>query len=1149
MIMFRKLITLIILSLSCAGLAYGQSGYRYRYWFDTDDGATIEGTSPSAGIHIDADISRLDESLHVINIQVGDSSGWSAPTSRYFIKAATADKQLLTYYWLDEHDNKREQLPASAGKMEIDVTAVPDGFHILHFQAVSGTASAPVSRMFIKLPQTECIGEMTCLCSVDGKPFKQDKVPSEGGIINWKLDVSQLEQGMHQIQVQVITPSGAASDVYNSFFFRTTKPAEINDMKFIYNVDGGKFQEGIGGGSNGVFHFDVDVSSLSDGLHSLHYMMIGDNGNSTVAKTSYFVKTPVGGDGIDSYRYWLNDNTASITTVKLDKHTSPYSLVKLLPVTSEPVRSECFHFEMADGATPTIYAKNDIHFQFIDATTRIAEVHKQFIDYNVSQKVADTTPLAATQTFERPKENGIKWFTFEAEMGDTVAFRSSQATSLHVYAPSGKELYSASADKSISFGGCHTWENGLHYVAVHDVTGSRSNVTLDYMHMDKYDVVEQDVRVVGNGGASTITFKGNGFTELESVMLNGTTAISSDSIACADDATASIRFDFSNASTGIYDAVFKFKDGTKAVNKCLTVETAKPIAIDCDVKYATTYLRSTSNTYTIKLRNNGNMTAYDVNIPIYIYTKELSDLSRVDVTGFDMEAYYRKNMSMLFSESFNSKKSVMGDMRFFVTSSDNDYETGYPALHQATIPISLRPNTTETVKVSIKASSMAFLYVWHPEKWESTNPQQKINSTIRNASSGICAILNERARQCEDNKRLEENGLAPIYDVDCDDIKPTRNCRRRGGGSNPVNSMDPNDIYGYLSEAGSKFISDSVQNVNYRIEFENDTAFATASAHVVEIQNKLDSRHFDLKSFAPTSIKIGDKVELLDGKPNFVKTIDMRPNIDAIVQVEGKYNSNIGTATWLLTSLDPITMEPTDDVVQGFLPINFDGTSGIGEVAYDIALKKGLADGTEIPNRASIIFDSNEPIETPTWINIVDAIAPDSKISEVTQKNDSTVTISFGGTDARSGIWKYEIYAQYGKDSSWDKIATCSADTSCIDFNVYNGIDYGFCVLATDSAGNVEKKPLQREGSFVMVKLGDVNCDGIINTLDASLTIAYYINPATPILTMVADVNCDGKINSLDATQILQMYISDAIKKSKIIIPKRERLKPIKFNR
>lgn len=479
MIMFRKLITLIILSLSCAGLAYGQNGYRYRYWFDTDDGAAIEGTSPSAGIHIDADISRLDESLHVINIQVGDSTRWSAPTSRYFTKAATADKQLQAYYWLDESDNKRELLPASSGKMEIDVAAVPDGFHILHIQAISGIASAPVSRMFIKLPQTERIGEMTCLCSVDGKPFKQDNVPSEGGIINWKLDVSQLEQGMHQIQVQVITPSGAASDVYNSFFFRTTKPAEINDMKFIYNVDGGKFQEGIGGGSNGVFHFDVDVSSLSDGLHSLHYMMIGDNGNSTVAKTSYFVKTPVGGDGIDSYRYWLNDNTAGITTVKLDKHTSPYSLVKLLPVTSEPVRSKSFHFEMADGATPTIYAKNDIHFQFIDATTRIAEVHKQFIDYNVSQKVTDTTPLAATQAFERPEENGIKWFTFKAEMGDTVAFRSSQATSLQVYAPSGKELYSASADKSISFGGCHTWENGLHYVAVHDVTGSRSNVTLD----------------------------------------------------------------------------------------------------------------------------------------------------------------------------------------------------------------------------------------------------------------------------------------------------------------------------------------------------------------------------------------------------------------------------------------------------------------------------------------------------------------------------------------------------------------------------------------------------------------------------------------------------------------------------------------------
>ena len=107
---------------------------------------------------------------------------------------------------------------------------------------------------------------------------------------------------------------------------------------------------------------------------------------------------------------------------------------------------------------------------------------------------------------------------------------------------------------------------------------------------------------------------------------------------------------------------------------------------------------------------------------------------------------------------------------------------------------------------------------------------------------------------------------------------------------------------------------------------------------MVEVKDTLDSKYFDLTTFAPTSVKIGNKVEYLDGAPNFVKTVDMRPAINAIAQVEGRYDVQKGIATWTFTSLDPMTMEPTDDVMQGFLPVNYDGESGIGEVTFDVSL-------------------------------------------------------------------------------------------------------------------------------------------------------------------------------------------------------------------
>lgn len=94
-----------------------------------------------------------------------------------------------------------------------------------------------------------------------------------------------------------------------------------------------------------------------------------------------------------------------------------------------------------------------------------------------------------------------------------------------------------------------------------------------------------------------------------------------------------------------------------------------------------------------------------------------------------------------------------------------------------------------------------------------------------------------------------------------------------GGGSSALDSFDPNDIYGYTTESGSKFMTAEVQNMNYRIEFENDPEFATASAHVVEVKDTLNARYFDLKSYKPTSIKIGDKVITLDGEQRFIKLL------------------------------------------------------------------------------------------------------------------------------------------------------------------------------------------------------------------------------------------------------------------------------------
>ncbi len=1305
------------------------------YWFDDEDKAREKQNI--SGL-FDVDVSMLDNGLHTIHYMAVDAKGNTAsPVSRTFLKIAEKGEELTYRCWFDNKNDSIFTGTITDNLFWLDVSSLEDGLHTVHVQVLNHLESSPLTYQFLKTPQIIGVEYLTCLCYIDGKLYHQERVSSSDGVVNWNLDVSALKQGMHTIQVQIVTPSGVASSLCEGMFIRSTTGKEMASLKCFYTIDNAESRIEAGSYADGTFHFDLDVASLTDGLHQLTYMLLGDNGVSTKISSSFFVKTPVGGNGIAHYEYWLNDDEAHKTVVELEKRTNPLQLIGLLPVESVPIRSSCFHFEVDEEKGPMLYAKNEFHIRFFDATGRLTDATKPYLDYNVSEKVEDTADIKKTQTFARPEENTIKWYTLQACEGDTIAFRSSQALSLQVFSPSGEEIYSTSEAESVKWGGCHTWENGTYYVAVHDVTGSRPDVTLEYMHMDKYDVVDWNVRKVGNGGCSTITFQGNGFKDLYAVDLynaQGDT-IDAKAIHHESDATVNVTFDFTDKTISKYDAVFHFTTEDRKFADMLTVEEAKDITLDLNVQYPSTFLRGTSVTYTISVTNNGNATAYDVPLELRLRSggafSEIESVRFTDDEGkefnnFTLEGLDRDSIDEETLAFLEEELKTLGSINTFIVVNDSveNEELGFTDLY-----LTIAPKESSVFNVTLKSNSALTLEATIPSEWITINTRmnsvQKSNGMMRSASSnafccvkekvectvsilanlagfapvvgcipgavagvidlgvytmseiacadghslggkaqdffnsvandskkqkdligkGISVILgcvagafgkilkklqdelaavvkrikklNEEIQEAKKNEKIarslheyylsvieeekilgnqtkvdeytkmansawEEvgkyaregadktnelselnakklglekqigveklnykewvekicNGIQTIMGLDClkEWKKKKPNCPPKpkggGGSSTPVNSYDPNEIYGYLSPSGSTFIAkDSIEAVDYRIEFENDTAFATSAAHVVEIIDTLDADFFELSTFESTYFNIGNKREQLDGTPNFVRTVDMRPEINVIVQVEGQYDEKKGVARWLFTSLDPMTMEPTDDVMQGFLPVNQDGISGIGDVGYRIGVKKGLEDGLEITNRASIVFDANEPILTPTWTNIVDGVCPESTITEIAYKNDSIVTLNIEGSDKRSGVWKYDLYVQYGVGSPWIKEGELTADSTLVEYKVHDGLYYGFCVLATDSAGNMEQKELRPEVMCADIHLGDVNSDGEVNSLDASLVMAYYLEEPVSLLLAAADVNEDGEVNTLDATLIIQMYLNSEQKK------------------
>ena len=524
-----------------------EQGY---YWFD--NGRDVKQLVGQVQGTFSIDVSALPEGFHTFYFQVvGKDGSLSSIVARSFYKVVVPESARYRC-WVDDEPSTMTVGKYTGAPVLVDVSQISEGYHVMRVQIEGFAPSAVVTRPFVKVPQTEGVEYLKCLSIVDGQLYREENVPSTGGIIDWDFDVSGLPQGFHQMQVQVITPSGAATSTYDAFFLRTTTNAEMDEMRCVYSIDGNEFNAEAGSMSNGVFHCDLDVAHLSDGLHRLTYMLTNGKGVETKIQSQFFIKTPVGGNGITQYWYWLNENEAEKTVVKLKENANPFQLIGLLHVESVPIRSSCFHFEVDEEKGPMLYAKNEFHVRFFDATGRLVDATKSYLDYNVSEKVTGMEEIKKTQNFGRPAENGIKWFTLQACEGDTIAFRSSQALSLQVFSPSGKEIYTASGAESVKWDGCHTWEEGTHYVAVHDVTGSQPNVTLDYLHMDKYDVVDQDVRVVGNGGCSTITFYGNGFNDLYAVDLvcaSGDT-IDAKAIHHESDATVNVTFDFTDKTIG-----------------------------------------------------------------------------------------------------------------------------------------------------------------------------------------------------------------------------------------------------------------------------------------------------------------------------------------------------------------------------------------------------------------------------------------------------------------------------------------------------------------------------------------------------------------------------------------------------------------------
>ena len=248
-----------------------------------------------------------------------------------------------------------------------------------------------------------------------------------------------------------------------------------------------------------------------------------------------------------------------------------------------------------------------------------------------------------------------------------------------------------------------------------------------------------------------------------------------------------------------------------------------------------------------------------------------------------------------------------------------------------------------------------------------------------------------------------------IDDALAEDV-PVSTLDAKVGATRKVTSWDPNEMCGPVGYGEEGYIGET-KNFNYRILFENKKE-ASAPAYRIRITDVLDENVFDV-----SSVRFGTTSH--DGD-----------------NYNWKVNRNGNILTWDIEGIE--------------LPPNVNAPEGEGFVSFSVDLKPGLADGTKIKNKATIIFDYNEPIETNEYLNTLDLVAPTSRIRDVSV-NGNVMTVTARGKDSGSGVG---LYRYYYSTNGQDFILYTESNSEEFEFPIEAGKkadDYSFYIVAVDN--------------------------------------------------------------------------------------------------
>lgn len=277
-----------------------------------------------------------------------------------------------------------------------------------------------------------------------------------------------------------------------------------------------------------------------------------------------------------------------------------------------------------------------------------------------------------------------------------------------------------------------------------------------------------------------------------------------------------------------------------------------------------------------------------------------------------------------------------------------------------------------------------------------------------------------------------------------------------------VVSFDPNDIIGPAGFGEEGWVGGS-KPLPYRIRFEN-VPEATAPAQGVMIVQQLDD-DLDWRTFRVDDFGWGDiHVDVPGDQGYYIGQVDLPDSGGLVVDVVANVDVIAGEITWQFQTIDPVTGRTPEDALAGFLPPNDENGIGEGYVTYTVRPKADVESGSVIAAEATIVFDANEPIDTPRISNLLDSAPPVSQMESVTLADAQTgeMQAAWSGSDeGGTALASHSVYVSVdnGPFHPWLE----GTQLTEAPYTGQPGHTYAFYCVGHDYAGNTGTPPQQHD--------------------------------------------------------------------------------------